>query len=73
MSVINRRNAVVGYLVVAATKSALRHKAKEAVPSIDRDSKRPNKSAIAALLLAGTVGVATFWHKRNGDDSPEPV
>ena len=72
MSVINRRNAVVGWLAWAVGKRVLKRKAKDAVPSIDPESGRPNKSAIA-LLLAGTVGLATFWRKRAGHDSPEPT
>ncbi len=71
MSVFNRRNAVVGWLVVAAGKQAMKQKAREAVPAIDTESKKPNKSAIA-LALAGAVGVLAFWHKRSGDDTPTP-
>ena len=37
--------------------------------SIDTDSKKPNKSAIA-LAAAGVVGALTFWRKRSGDDTP---
>jgi hypothetical protein len=68
MSVINRRNAVIGWLVWAAGKQAVKQKAKEAVPSIDTESKKPNKSAIA-LAVAGAVGMLAFWHKRSGDDA----
>jgi hypothetical protein len=39
------------------------------VPTIDSQSKKPNKSAIA-LLVAGTVGALTFWRKRSGGDAP---
>ena len=69
MSVLNRRNAVVGYLALAVGKRVLKKKAKDAVPAIDTETKKPNKSAIA-LLLAGAVGAATFWRKRSGDDTP---
>ncbi len=71
MGVFNRRNAVVGWLVVAAGKQAMKQKAKEAVPSIDTESKKPNKSAIA-LAVAGAVGMLAFWHKRSGDDTSTP-
>jgi hypothetical protein len=54
---------------VVVGKRVLKKKAKDAVPSIDAQSKKPNKSAIA-LLVAGTVGALTFWRKRSGDDSP---
>ena len=70
MSVFNRRNAAVGWLAWAVGKRVLKRKAKDAVPSIDPESKRPNKSAIA-LLIAGAVGLATFWRKRSGDDTPD--
>ena len=69
MSVFNRRNAVIGWLVWMAGKSALKQKAKEAVPAIDAETKKPNKSAIA-LLLAGAVGAATFARRRSGDGPP---
>jgi hypothetical protein len=67
MSVFNRRNAAFGYVALAVTKRVLKKKAKDAVPAIDTETKKPNKSAIA-LLIASAVGVATFWKKRSGDD-----
>ena len=70
MGVFNRRNAVAGYLALAVGKRVLKRKAKDAVPSIDTETKRPNKSAIA-LMIASAVGVATFWKKRSEDPSAE--
>lgn len=70
MPVFNRRNAAVGWLTWMVGKRVLKKKAKGAVPTIDPDSKKPNKSAIA-LLIAAVVGVATFWKKRSGDESPD--
>jgi hypothetical protein len=70
VGVFNRRNAAVGWLTLAVGKRVLKRKAKKAAPSVDPETKRPNKSAIA-LLLAGAVGLATFWRRRSGgDDSP---
>ena len=76
MSVFNRRNAVMGWLAWGVGKRVLKKKAKgaaqSAVPTVDSETKRPNKSAVA-LLLASAVGVATFWRKRSGDgDGDEP-
>jgi MYXO-CTERM domain-containing protein len=68
VTVFNRRNAVVGYLAIAVGKRALKKKAKDAVPAIDAETKRPNKSA-TALLLAGAVGALTFWRRRADDDT----
>jgi len=68
MGVFNRRNAVVGWLALAVGKRVLKKKAKAAAPSIDRESKRPNKSALA-LGAAGLTGVLTFWRKRSASDA----
>lgn len=67
MGVVNRRNAVAGWLALSVGKRALKRKAKSAVPSIDTETKKPNKSALA-LLVAGAVGIASFVRKRAGDD-----
>jgi hypothetical protein len=69
VGIINRRNAVVGWLALAVGKRALKKKAKDAVPTIDTESRKPNKSAIA-LAIAGAVGALTFWRKRSGDNTP---
>ena len=69
MGVFNRRNAAVGWLTWIVGKRVLKKKAKDVVPAIDPQSKKPNKSAIA-LLIAGAAGALTFWRKRSGDDSP---
>ena len=70
MGVFNRRNAAVGWLTWAVGKRVLKKKAKGAVPTIDAETKKPNRSAIA-LLIASAVGVATFWKKRSGDESSD--
>ena len=70
MSVFNRRNAAVGWVVWSVGKRVLRKKAKGVKPSIDPESKRPNRSAVA-LAVAGAVGLATFWRKRSGDEPEE--
>ena len=70
MSVFNRRNATVGWVTWAVGKRVLKRKAKGAVPSIDPETKKPNRSAIA-LVVAGAVGALTFWRKRAGDDETE--
>jgi hypothetical protein len=67
VSVFNRRNAAVGWLTWVVGKRVLKKKAKDAVPAIDPQSKKPNKSALA-LLIAGAAGALTFWRKRSGDD-----
>jgi hypothetical protein len=71
MSVFTRRNAAVGWLALLVGKRVLKRKAKEAVPALDPESKRPNKSALA-LLLAAAAGVFTFWRRRSGDEETGP-
>ena len=70
MGVFNRRNAAVGWVTWMVGKRVLKKKAKDAVPAIDSETKKPNKSAIA-LLVASAVGVLTFWKKRSGNDEPD--
>jgi len=67
MAVFNRRNAAVGWLALVVGKRVLKRKAKQVVPAIDTESKRPNKSAVA-LVVASAVGVLTFWRRRSGDE-----
>ena len=69
MTVFNRRNAAIGWLTWLVGKRALKKTAKNAVPAIDPQSKKPNKSALA-LLFAGAAGaLAAFRRKRSGDGS----
>ena len=70
MSVLNRRNAVFGWIVYQVGIRVIRRKARQVLPNIE--SKRPNKSAIA-LVLASAVGVLTFWKLRSGGDDSSPA
>ena len=72
MGIFNRRNAAVGWLAWAVGKRVLKKKAKDAVPSVDPETKRPNKSAIA-LAVASLAGALTFWRKRSSDDDTDPT
>jgi hypothetical protein len=68
MGIVNKRNAVLGWLTWRVGKRVARKKAKEAVPSVE--GGRPNKPAIVAGVAA-LFGVLAFWRKakkRGGDD-----
>jgi hypothetical protein len=70
MSMINKRNAVLGWTVWQVSKRAAKRKAKSAVPGRTGDSMRPNKGAIATGVAA-VGGLLWFWRKRRSDDTPE--
>jgi hypothetical protein len=70
MSLFNRRNALLGWTVWQFGKRMAKKKAKDAVPKIDTDAKRPNKPAIVAALMGLAAGLM-FWRKKSsGDDAP---
>ena len=56
MTIVNRRNAVLGWGVWKLGKRAVRGKAKSDGP--------PTKS-IAAVAIAGAAGALTFWRRRS--------
>jgi hypothetical protein len=61
MSIFNRRNAVVGWLVVKLGKRAARKKAQGAVPAA-------RTGGVAAGALAALGGMLFFWRKKRGGD-----
>jgi hypothetical protein len=65
MSVVNRRNALLGWVVWTATKRMAKQKAKSAATS--DGSRMPNKRAIAAGIAAATGGLL-FLRRRMGSD-----
>jgi hypothetical protein len=72
MSILNRRNAVIGWLTWLTAKSLLKHKARQAVPGTVEGTKRPNKGAIAAGVAAA-VGVLLFWRRKGSSDTTDPA
>jgi hypothetical protein len=79
MSIVNRRNAMVGWAVWTVGKQLARRKAKAAVPTIDSETRRPNRAAmvIAAAAAAAVGGALLFWRSRDdggeAGDGGEPV
>jgi hypothetical protein len=69
MSIMNRRNAVLGWLTWLTAKRVLKKKAKDAVPGTVEGSRKPNKGAIVSLLAA-VGGVLWFWRRKRDDEQP---
>ena len=61
MSIINRRNAVIGWMFWTGVKSIGKRKASGAVPTIE--GGKPNKSLIA-VALASAAGALAFIRAR---------
>ena len=64
MSVLNKRNAVLGWAVWNLSKRMAKQKAKSAGSS---DDGLPTKSAVAAGVAA-LGGALWFWRRRAGAD-----
>jgi len=68
MSIVNRRNAMLGWLTWLTAKRVMKKKAKDAVPGTVEGTKRPNKGAIVSTLAA-VGGALWFWRRKGDDDS----
>jgi hypothetical protein len=64
MSIVNRRNAVLGWTVWALAKRTLKRKAKAAVPGTVEGTHRPNASATTLSALAAIAGALWVWRRR---------
>jgi len=69
MSILNRRNAMLGWLTWLTAKRVLKKKAKDVVPGTVEGSRRPNKSAIVSGLAA-LGGMLWFWRRKGSDEPP---
>ncbi len=68
MGPFNRRYALIGWLVWNVGKRLGKRKARQAVPSIDPETKRPNRPAIVSALAAAGGALWIFGkRKRRGD------
>ena len=68
MGIVNKRNAVLGWLTWTLGKRVAKRKARQAVPAVE--GGKPNKPAIAAGVAA-VLGGLMFWRKarrRGGGD-----
>jgi hypothetical protein len=68
VSIVNRRNAVLGWLTWEFGKRFAKQKAKSAVPGVEEG--RPNKGLILSALAA--VGAFVFFWRRSRSDETAP-
>lgn len=59
MGIVNKRNALVGWIVLKLGKRAAKKKAQGAVPG-------PRTGGVVAGALAAGCGVLCFWRKKRG-------
>ena len=71
MGIYNRRYAVLGWAVWQIGKRIGKRKAKGAVPSIDPETKRPNRPAIVSALAALGGALLVFGRKKRRGGSGE--
>ncbi|MFL5935944.1 MAG: hypothetical protein ACJ76U_03800 [Gaiellaceae bacterium] len=72
MSIVNRRNAVLGWAVWNIVTRVAKSKAKRAVP-VGNDGKPGwlRRTAVVGLGFAAATGAAlVFWRKKNDDTPP---
>jgi hypothetical protein len=66
MTIVNRRNAALGWMVWSAFKQIGRQKARRAVPGTG-DHAGLNKSAIVTIAAAATGVALAVWRKKSGE------
>jgi hypothetical protein len=69
VSIVNRRNAILGFLAWEGAKMVAKRKARSAVPAIDRETYRPNRGAIVVVVAALAGGIAFFLRRYLGDET----
>ena len=68
MSIFNKRNALFGWVAWLAAKRVVKKKARAAVPGTVEGSRKPNRPALVAGVMAA-VGALAFWRKSSGGGS----
>jgi hypothetical protein len=71
MSIVNRRNAMIGWVTWKGAKWLAKDKARKAVPAVQ--DRRPNKAAIGLAGAAALTGSLLFWKARKRSSEPAAV
>jgi hypothetical protein len=68
MSIVNRRNAVIGWATWTTIKRVAAMKARRAVPTRDGEDSEGKKKAVKVIaVLVTAAGAVVFWKKRHRD------
>ena len=74
MSIVNRRNALMGWAVWTVGKQVMKQKAKSAVAPEPEGGRRNRAALMLGAVAAAAVTTLFFWRRReNGGDAGEPV
>jgi len=72
MSIVNRRNAMLGWLTWEAGKRIAAQKARAAVREDEGRSKKMKGLIVTLLAAAGAVGAVVFlWWRNAVDEGPQ--
>ena len=71
MSVINRRNAFLGWAVWQLGKQAAKRKARSAARRGSSGSSGPKAAGLVATGFAAVAGLVWFWRKRRSNGIPD--
>lgn len=69
MSILNRRNAILGWGVWQIGKATAKRKAKQAMEPKDTSRKKKGGAVVSAIAAAG--GALYFWRRRRGNDESQ--
>ena len=71
MTIINRRNAILGWSIWTVGKAQARRKAKQSLKTEDGSRGKAAAAAAAASALAAAGGAIWVWRRRSGGDETE--
>jgi hypothetical protein len=66
MAILNKRNAVLGWITWQVAKRVGKRKVKQAAPRRGDDNGVPKKGAIVSALAA-VGGALWFWRRKRGE------
>jgi hypothetical protein len=67
MSIVNRRNAMIGWVTWTTAKRLATMKAKRAVPKREGGRSTGKKAMTAGAALAAAAGLVVFWRVKHRD------